>query len=98
MEKQLKDITINYYINKSAISFDKFTMVGDSHRYCVGEYEVSLLYPCTATMGLFEICYDADDVESTIGRYNSLEDAEERIYKILKDVIIKNKLKDFLHN
>ena len=67
-------------------------MVSDSHRYKLGDYEISLLYPCEATRELFEIMYGEDSIE----RFNTLAEAEERIYALLDEVRLKLKLRNFL--
>ena len=59
------------------------TLAGDSYRYKTSKGEISLLFPSWVTQHLFEIfCIDGDLFED-IERYDSLEEAEERINQLL---------------
>lgn len=59
-------------------------LVGNSHRYITDKGEISLLYPCRATMNTYEIyCIDCTLFED-IERYDTLEEAEERINQLIE--------------
>jgi hypothetical protein len=58
-------------------------LIGDSHRYKTDKGEISLVYPSMFTFDLYEIyCVEGDLFDDT-ERYNSIEDAEERIESLL---------------
>lgn len=58
-------------------------LVGDSHRYKNDKGEISLLHPCYASMELYEIFCIEGDLFEDIERYDTLEEAEERINSLL---------------
>ena len=58
-------------------------LLSDGNRYTSPKGEISLLSPCYATMDMFEIyCIDGDLFED-IERYETIQDAEIRISKLL---------------
>ena len=65
-------------------------VLSDSYRYKTDKGEISMLTPCRATMGTFEIyCIDGglfDDID----RFKTLEEAENRINKLLKHPTVRN--------
>lgn len=58
-------------------------LVGDSHRYKNDRGEISLLHPCYASMELYEIFCINGYLFEDIERYDTLEEAEERIHSLL---------------
>ena len=58
-------------------------LVADSHRYKTDKGEISLVYPSMFTFDLYEIYCVEGDLFDGIERYNSIEDAEERIGSLL---------------
>ena len=56
-------------------------LLGDNYRYKTHKGEVSLLTPSTSTMGMYEIY--CPELFEDIERYETLEDAEERIIELL---------------
>ena len=58
-------------------------LVGDSYRYKTDKGEISLIYPCFATMERYEIYCISGDLFGDIERYNTLELAESRITSLL---------------
>jgi len=58
-------------------------LIGDSHRYKTDKGEISLVYPSMFTFDLYEIYCVEGDLFDDIERYNSIEDAEERIGSLL---------------
>jgi len=58
-------------------------VVGDSHRYKNERGEISLVHPCMATMDRYEIyCIEGGLLED-VERFDTLEEAEERITELL---------------
>lgn len=71
-------------IIKSAISTDSIpNLLSDSHRYKTDNGEISLLYPCYATMNLYEIYCCEGNLFDDIERFDTLEEAEQRIGELL---------------
>lgn len=58
--------------------------IGDSHRYKTKRGEISLLFPSPFTMYSFEIYCIEGQLFDGIERYDSLEEAENRIYELLE--------------
>jgi hypothetical protein len=58
-------------------------LIGDSHRYKTDKGEISLVYPSMLTFDLYEIYCTEGDLFDDTERYNSIEDAEERIESLL---------------
>lgn len=58
-------------------------LVGDSHRYKNEKGEISLVYPCMATMDEYEMFCIQGDLFEDIERFSSFEEAEERINELL---------------
>ena len=58
--------------------------IGDSHKYITEVGTISLIHPCFATMQSYEIYCVEGDLFFDIERYNTLEEAEERIYELLE--------------
>lgn len=72
-------------IIKSALISPNFpNLLGDSHRYATDKGEISLLHPCYATMEMFEIYCTDGELFDDIERYDTLEQAEDRINELLK--------------
>jgi len=71
--------TITKRVINSSIMSESF--LSNSHRYKSAKGEISLLYPCFATMNMYEIyCPELfEDVE----RYDTLEEVEGRITELL---------------
>jgi hypothetical protein len=59
----------------------------NSHRYKNDKGEISLLYPSRATMGDFEIFCIEGDLFDDVERYNSLQEAEQRISELLSEPV-----------
>ena len=57
--------------------------MSDSHRYKTKKGEISLIYPTSYTMNMFEIYCIAGDLFDDIERYDTLKQAERRIKKLL---------------
>lgn len=55
-----------------------------SHRYKTHIGEISLLPPCRATLYSFEILSIDGDLFENIERYDTLQEAEKRIYELLE--------------
>jgi hypothetical protein len=58
-------------------------LLGNSHRYKTDKGEISCVHPCDATMNQYEIYCISGDLFDDIERYDSLEEAEERIIQLL---------------
>ena len=58
--------------------------LSDSERYISPLGEISLLTPCIATSNKYEIYCIKGNLFNDIERYNTLEDAENRIYELLE--------------
>lgn len=58
-------------------------LVGSSHRYKTEKGEISLLYPSFATMELYEIFCIEGELFEDIERFDTLEEAEQRIRELL---------------
>lgn len=58
-------------------------LVGDSNRYSTNKGEISLVGPCMATMQLFEIYCIEGDLFYDVERYDTKEEAENRIKELL---------------
>ncbi len=58
-------------------------LVSGSERYKTDKGEISLLTPCPATSATFEIYCIEGDLFEDVERYDSLEEAEERINSLL---------------
>lgn len=74
------------YIEQSAFpeELGGSAQLGNSHRYKTEKGEISLLHPCRVTFGSYEIyCIDGDLFED-IERYDTLKEAEARIYQLLE--------------
>lgn len=59
-------------------------LVGNSHRYASGKGEISLIHPCYATFETFEIYCCQGELFDDVERFDTLEEAEERINELLK--------------
>lgn len=59
------------------------SILSESHRYKTYKGEISLLHPCHATMGLYEIYAPDSDIIYDIERYDTLEKAISRIKELL---------------
>jgi hypothetical protein len=70
-------------MKKSIIKSGIEGLVSDSHRYKTNKGEISLLYPCRATMEMFEIYSIEGNLFEDVERYDSLQEAEERINELL---------------
>lgn len=79
MEKYIK----NNAINNETIG----NLVGDSHRYKNEKGEISCVHPCLATMDLYEIYCIKGDLFEDIERYDTLNEAEERISELLEEAV-----------
>ena len=55
----------------------------DSHRYSNEKGEISLIYPSWVSMDSYEIYCIRGSLFDDIERFDSLEDAENRIFKLL---------------
>jgi hypothetical protein len=73
----------NKVIERAIVESRAPGLVGNSHRYKTEKGEISLLHPCMATMGKYEIYCIRGDLFEGIERYLSLEDAEARINALL---------------
>lgn len=72
------------YIKNTAISNEVLgLLVGDSHRYRNEKGEISCVHPCQATMDMYEIFCIKGGLFEDIERFNTLEEAEERIKELL---------------
>ena len=60
-------------------------VLSDSHRYKTDKGEISLLTPCRATFNTFEIYCTEGGLFDDIERYETLQEAEERINFLLED-------------
>jgi hypothetical protein len=72
---------------------EKFTVNGEvsnSHRYKTKKGEISLIYPSWVSMGLYEIYCIEGELFDGIERFDTLEDAEQRIYELLNYATMKN--------
>lgn len=78
--RKKKSEVLTIRIDKSISSLT----ASDSHKYITEVGTISLLYPCFATMQRYEIFCTEGDLFFDIERYNTLEEAEERIYEILE--------------
>jgi hypothetical protein len=58
-------------------------LVGDSNRYSTNKGEISLVGPCMATMQLFEIFCIEGDLFDDVERYDTKEEAVNRIKELL---------------
>ena len=58
-------------------------ILSDSHRYITELGEISMLYPCRATFDSFEIYCIEGSLFEDIERYETLEEAENRINELL---------------
>tara|TARA_B110000503_G_C7073572_1_gene381897 strand:- start:710 stop:985 length:276 start_codon:yes stop_codon:yes gene_type:complete len=58
-------------------------LLSDSHRYSSEKGLISLLEPCGATMGCYEIFCINGNLFHDIERYDTLEEVENRIEKLL---------------
>ena len=58
-------------------------LMGDSYRYETVRGIISLIHPCTATMHTYEIYCISGNLFTDNERYETLEEAEERINKLL---------------
>jgi hypothetical protein len=59
------------------------TIVSDSNRFSTDKGEISLVGPCRATFYTFEIYCINGDLFDDIERYDTLEEAEDRIKEML---------------
>lgn len=59
-------------------------IVGDSHRYKSEKGIISLVHPCMATMDAYEIYCIEGDLFEDIERFETLNEAEERISQLLE--------------
>lgn len=75
MEKSILNTGISTENNPNLLS--------DSNRYKTEKGEISLLEPCMVTMGMYEIYCIEGDLFDDIERYDTLEEAEERISILL---------------
>ena len=60
-------------------------LLNDSNRYITDKGEISLITPCRATMNCFEIFCIKGDLFEDIERFETIEQAETRIYELLSD-------------
>ena len=58
-------------------------LLSDSHRYASERGEISMIYPCVASMHRYEIYCLRGDLFGDIERYDTLGEAEERIRSLL---------------
>tara|TARA_R110001592_G_scaffold16073_7_gene68817 strand:- start:190 stop:468 length:279 start_codon:yes stop_codon:yes gene_type:complete len=58
-------------------------LLSDSNRYSSEKGLISLLEPCRATMGCYEICCIGGNLFDEIERYDTLYEVENRIKKLL---------------
>lgn len=58
-------------------------LVSDSHRYKTAKGEISMITPCYASFDMYEIYCIEGDLLQDIERYDTLEEAEERINELL---------------
>ena len=58
-------------------------LLGNSNRYKTEKGEISCVHPCMVTMERYEIFSIEGDLFEDIERYDTLEEAEERIYELL---------------
>lgn len=70
-------------MKKSLIKSGILGIVSDSHRYATDKGEISLLTPCYATFGKFEIYCTLESLFEGVERYDTLEEAEQRINELL---------------
>ena len=59
-------------------------LLGNSHRYKTNKGEISCVHPCMVTMEMYEIYCIEGDLFEDIERFDTLEEAEERINELLK--------------
>ena len=59
-------------------------LLSDSERYFSELGEISLLHPCPVTFESYEIYCCSGDLFEDVERYDTLEEAEERINELLK--------------
>ena len=76
-------------MKRSVVSSHIQPIVGDSHRYETEKGIISCVHPCFATFDTYEICCVKGDLFDDIERYNTLEEAEDRIKKLLEVESIK---------
>jgi hypothetical protein len=57
--------------------------LSDSHRYSSDKGEISMLYACYATFNSYEIYCIEGGLFEDIERYDTLEEAEQRINELL---------------
>jgi len=58
-------------------------LVGDSHRYKNQNGEISMIHPCAATMGSYEIYCIEGELFDDVERFSTLEEAENRVIELL---------------
>ncbi len=80
LNKKFKQIEI---MEKEIIKSGVPGILSDSHRYITELGEISMLYPCKATFDSFEIYCIEGDLFQDIERYETLEEAENRINDLL---------------
>jgi len=72
-------------MEKSILNTGIDGLLSDSNRYKTDKGEISLLTPCRATFNTFEIYCIEGGLFEDIERYNTLQEAEERINFLLED-------------
>lgn len=82
IKKYIRKVTTTNIKTKIIETSSISDLYGDSHRYYNEKGEISLLYPCIRTGNLYEI-YSWGELFEDCERFNSLTEAEERIYSIL---------------
>lgn len=73
------------FIKNTAIKSDIIpNLLGNSHRYKTLKGEISLVHPCASTMDSYEIYCIQGELFDDIEIFDSLEEAEGRIYELLE--------------
>ena len=70
-------------MEKSILNIGIEGLISDSNRYKTVKGEISLLTPCRATFNTFEIYCINGNLFEDIERYDTLQEAEERIHNLL---------------
>lgn len=82
-EKKLKRAKQNwFFMERYTKQFNSDPRI--SHRYRTYKGEISLLFPCFATMYTFEIFCCEGDLFEDVERYRTFRKAENRIYELLE--------------
>lgn len=69
---------LKYTVNNKIEGF-----LSDSFRYKTDKGEISMLTPCKATFNSYEIYCICENLFDDVERYDTLEEAEERINSLL---------------